>query len=530
MITLKRKSWKKYQNSFVVGYAFIENKLLTESEISEECINAIQQNNLSDFLKSLNGSFAAIIYNKGIVYLIVDRLRSYPLLYSKRDNDYCISDSADGLVDAVQSQQIHNDSVAELLALGYMSNNKTLFECTYTVEAGNFVTIQDTVCTVHVYYNHIHLKHMDNDDKIVDRSEIIIKNAFARVFKTIGNRQVVIPLSGGYDSRLVACMCKEFGLKNVVCFTYGCKDSWEVEMSHHVAEKLEFKWFFVEYTAEIWEKTVSSKLFLEFEKFAGNFNAVPHIQDLPAIQFLVENKIIEPDAVVIPGHSGDLLGGSHLPEFSIKLPLYSLIYRNYYRLNSLRNHYRKRMLTGLYQTVGGMPIWEDIEGNMNTFNNWGIKYRQGNFIVNSVRVYEFFCLEWRIPLWDNEFAEYWNSISWEKKQGSKLFQQFLFEKYFIRLNVDLQQPVIHKKMQKVFNQVRQVLPDNMVPMLRGFKNFIFRNHEKKIDVNYMNVIINYLKNTNKKVAQKYISQQPRTANGILAIDYFRICKSYYKKK
>ena len=55
------------------------------------------------------------------------------------------------------------------------------------------------------------------------------------------------------------------------------------------------------------------------------------------------------------------------------------------------------------------------------FNDWGIKVRQSHFIVNSVRIYEFFGLEWRLLFWDTEFSEFWNSIEWEKKKGSYLY-------------------------------------------------------------------------------------------------------------
>ena len=39
----------------------------------------------------------------------------------------------------------------------------------------------------------------------------------------IGDRQIIIPLSAGNDSRLVASILKYLGAKNVKCYSYGTK-------------------------------------------------------------------------------------------------------------------------------------------------------------------------------------------------------------------------------------------------------------------------------------------------------------------
>ena len=61
------------------------------------------------------------------------------------------------------------------------------------------------------------------------------------------NPPQLIRLSGGNDSRLIACLCKKFGLDNVTCFTYGREDSFEVAISKKVASALGYMWYFVEY-------------------------------------------------------------------------------------------------------------------------------------------------------------------------------------------------------------------------------------------------------------------------------------------
>ena len=44
-----------------------------------------------------------------------------------------------------------------------------------------------------------------------------------RIGESCKDRQILIPLSGGYDSRLIASGLKKIGVNNVVCFSYGQK-------------------------------------------------------------------------------------------------------------------------------------------------------------------------------------------------------------------------------------------------------------------------------------------------------------------
>ena len=52
--------------------------------------------------------------------------------------------------------------------------------------------------------------------------------------------------------------------------------------------------------------------FKEYYKFASNHISVFGTQDYFAVKYLHDNKIINDDAIFVPGHSGDFLGGSHL--------------------------------------------------------------------------------------------------------------------------------------------------------------------------------------------------------------------------
>ena len=69
--------------------------------------------------------------------------------------------------------------------------------------------------------------------------------------------------------------------------------------------------------------------------------------------------------------------------------------------------------------------------------DWFISTRISQFIVNSMRVYDFFGLRWRLPLWDCDYAGFWYTVPWESKYGSILYNDFMFDCYFSPLGVGI---------------------------------------------------------------------------------------------
>jgi asparagine synthase (glutamine-hydrolysing) len=50
--------------------------------------------------------------------------------------------------------------------------------------------------------------------------------------------------------------------------------------------------------------------------------------------------------------------------------------------------------------------------------------RQAKFIVNAVRVYEFFGYEWRIPFWDMELVNFFLKVPIEHRINQKLYRKY----------------------------------------------------------------------------------------------------------
>ena len=110
-------------------------------------------------------------------------------------------------------------ALAELLSIGYVTGNDTFFRGIRTVDLGEYVELgpEPSLFRRSVYYEYIHDKADLDREVFFETAFCTLEAAFRRMLLTIpAGSQVAIPLSGGNDSRLLACLCRKFGLRNVV--------------------------------------------------------------------------------------------------------------------------------------------------------------------------------------------------------------------------------------------------------------------------------------------------------------------------
>ena len=77
------------------------------------------------------------------------------------------------------------------------------------------------------------------EDYLEELSEVTL-NIFRKMLNKIGDRQIIIPLSAGNDSRLVASILKHLGAKNVKFYSYGSSGNFEAKIAKKISKKLNF--------------------------------------------------------------------------------------------------------------------------------------------------------------------------------------------------------------------------------------------------------------------------------------------------
>ena len=143
--------------------------------------------------------------------------------------------------------------------------------------------------------------------------------------------------------------------------------------------------------------------------------------------------------VFVPGHTGDFISGGHIPEElmskksknDLKKIIETILYHHYI-LWDWREHNKelvKSFEKRIKQTIGASSPKDQLE-EVIAYNRWELENRQAKYIVNSLRVYEYFGAEWMIPLWDYELIDFFEKVPLSFRYKQKLYNETLRDLIF----------------------------------------------------------------------------------------------------
>ncbi|WP_336882096.1 asparagine synthase C-terminal domain-containing protein [Priestia koreensis] len=411
---------------------------LIATKFKEE--NARTREKITEFLVELNGYFGLVISFPEVCYVISDRLRSIPLFYSTTGEETIITNNLINF----NSTTCDELSQIEFILTGLVSGKNTLLNTFKQLESGTFLEIKGKKIFINTYYEFTHneiYEGQEINDLILELKATFYRS-FQRLYDLVKHKEdIYLPLSGGYDSRLIALMLKEFGINNVYCYTYGKNSNKEAKISKDVANLLGYNWDFFEYTNDMWEQMRKSNHLKKYYDYSFNGVSLPHMQDFPVVKD-ISYKLNE-NSIFIPGHSGDFLGGSHITTsifsgniIDVEKSVVDEIYSRHYYLwsienNSLKNRLQKRIKSNI--SINLDHSLNEREQVANLFEYWDWKERQSKFIVNSVRVYDFFGANWNMPLWDLELMNFFTKVPLRYRYNKLLYDQtlnFMFPSFF----------------------------------------------------------------------------------------------------
>ncbi len=437
--------WINFNNSiYIRGYFYDEhNKVLNENLLFKKLSLISCQSEAVKLLKKIDGCFLVIILdkNRNTAIIASDRIRSFPIFYFFYDNKIFICDHLEKIESNFKENIL---SHFEFLHCGYVSGSETLINDIYQIQAGECILLEGNGISSKKYYSYINKNNNLNDsDYYKKKLQNALEKTFVKLIESTKNRFLIIPLSGGLDSRLIASYLKKCGVDDVICYTYGLRKSREVKISKNIADDLGYDWHFINYGDKKWVKWYADDLMREYQIFSGNLSSLPHIQDWPAVLELNEKKIIPDNSVFIPGHAADFVAGSHIPLTinSILNPNFEsvvdLIINEHFILSDdmFQKRNKKHLMEinqKLLKQINDFSI-KDVSDLASSFEYWDWKERQSKFIANSCRVYEFWGYEWRMPFWDIEFINFWNDIPLELRLNESFYKEFLLEEDFSKV-------------------------------------------------------------------------------------------------
>ncbi|HAL65880.1 MAG TPA: hypothetical protein DCP10_09975 [Bacteroidales bacterium] len=428
------------QNGIVTGTAFIGYRSLYGEDFLNYVSSWETEEEWKQGLLDLNGFFAIIISKNNKVFVAVDRIRSLPLFYGLHEGNLFISNDARWVRDQVGDKEMDPLAKEEFLLTGFVVGPDTLFPKVKQVQAGEVVFFsREDDGKVRVepqrYYRYLHSNYYKETEEELQRMfDDVLQNVFQRLVTYAHGRTIVVPLSGGYDSRLIVLMLKRLGYENVIAFSYGRPGNEEAEISRFVAGKLGIRWEFVPYSNKLWYEWYRSPEMKAYFEFADNLASLPHIQDWPAVKVLKQEKRIPDDSIFVPGIAADLNTGGFIEKYpkiystkARKEDLVRLIEDYSYSLYPLKSvpietqtAIRKR----IDMVIGGYPYGEPWG---ESFECWVSTEKVAKFVLNSVRVYEFFGYDWWTPFWDKEFVDFLYNVPDELRSKQRLYKSLIKE-------------------------------------------------------------------------------------------------------
>lgn len=435
-------------------------------------------------LAEANGIFSVVIHWQDIVYFGVDRCRTFPLFFSTNGNSIFISDKSD----AIGKKQLSAENVREFLYTGYATGKDTLLEGVFQVESGSYYAFEGEILKQSYYfqcertYDHGTPEDTELEQELVQ----LMDKVGARLVRMLKGRTAVIPLSAGYDSRIIAVLLKKLGYTQVITFTYGIPSSPEAITSKRVAKQLGFKWYFIDYTKDLINGFIRSDEFQEYYRFASNHVSSFFTQDYFAVKYLKKNTLIPDDAVFIPGHkSNGAMHGHFVTGIGADNVVERLIkYRYNLRSNpaNFEDKIRKEM---------------QFSSANDNFLNWSSKEYLSKFLVNADRIYEFFGFEHLLPLWDKEFTQFVLDLKDELRNDFILARQVWFKYYFEPFKVadkKREYPFLIQKAVGIVNRSKRFLYTDMNNFKYIAKKFL---EDDDLDVrwDYVKVNINTIQST-----------------------------------
>lgn len=402
---------------------------------------------LDDALDALRQPvFGALMAEDGVrVAAAVDHCRTRPLFYARTpDQGLVVGGDARAVTKAAGLDPTRAPSAGALLdaaLTGYVTGGETLCPGLFQLRPGEALTFDKATrsLSLHRHYQHDLTAGATAPvgDRAAWRRRLLerLDAAFDRTVERAAGRPILVPLSGGLDSRLILGKLVERGYRDLRAFSYGPKNNYDALIAREVACRLDVPWTFVDTPGPVVRRFHRSEERLRYWDFADGLCSVPNGGDIVPLLRLRESGALPADAFVVNGQSGDFLTGGHVSpsvaagEGGWDSMFESILKKHYALWLSLRTPANLDLARARIRAVVGLPEClppdpgPDVLANL--MERWEYEERQSKYVVSGQRVYDFLDLGWDLPLWDRELSEFYRGVPLPLRVGQTLYREAL---------------------------------------------------------------------------------------------------------
>lgn len=396
----------------------------------------------AQFLAKLEGHWALVAIGSSWALAAVDRLRSIPLIWAEANGQVIVDQDGARVAGRLGLGPEHVDTGAALaIALaGYTIGNDTLYPQIRQIGPGELLFVDRTGTPETARYHQWTpwLVEQAEPADLIAPLESLHERLISNLVESARGRRILVPLSAGLDSRFIAAGLREAGYDNVFCFAYGIPGNREAVVSRRVAERLSYPWHFLPYTKRAMQSVSASDDHARFRAGADNLTGIHFPQDYLALKQLIDVGLADADSIVVNGQSGDFITGNHIPDALATIQkgrspddrkrtiIDALLAKHYKQWGFLRSPVNMTRLAKLLEReidAIGMPAAPD--GDHGIYEYCEFQDRQSKYVVGGQRTYEHFGMEWRLPLWDQAYLDFWAGAPLAAKVRQNLYKRVL---------------------------------------------------------------------------------------------------------
>jgi|GEM_PF-4669564 len=275
------------------------------SEIdSEQLFEIVRSGNWPE-LQDVDGFFAGVYITSGKIHLFCDRLGVWPLFYSLEGSKVYSSPKAGEILDAIEPDLVPcKDGLLSLLLFGHHLSEETVFENIKRCNGGETIVIDSNGETGRVVWRKKHIYQDKSSVAPEELAELFVEGVSHVLPK---NGDIILPVSGGFDSRCVLGAVMECVESERICLTtFGGEDTIDFQVGQLLANTIGVRSHVFPIADDYYDTDVLRERALNSGYTYPAFAAKPKEMNKYISQKAINGNIS------VWGAGGDAITGSHL--------------------------------------------------------------------------------------------------------------------------------------------------------------------------------------------------------------------------
>lgn len=399
------------------------------------CLQSADRVGALSWLEGQRSCFGIMVHSGDWLFAATDRVTGFPL-FAREGDGQRLEISTDTRIwqERREDQEFNPGEPGGFLRTGYCLGSKTLFKGFRRLlpgEACFFDCDSGEIEWERFYFFLPSLRESSaSAGEWEERLEVALKSAFERVIDAVEGGTIWIPLSAGYDSRVVLAGMVDLGYDELRCFSYGSPGNMEARVAREIAELAGVPWEFVDSTAGWSRKDFEGPEGSAYLRYSGGFGSTPAFTEYTALRQMAESGTITNRDIIVNGQSGDFLTGGHLPKARCLGELVEAVHDKHFGLFPLAAEHTivetRRVMESWMEEFVGLSMEEmELPVLQGAYLAFECQERQSRYVVNQHRAYDFLGLRWMMPLWDADLMDLFEEAPLSELEDQALYLRYL---------------------------------------------------------------------------------------------------------